>query len=58
MNQIIIDYKEDLKQYENKNQNETEKPNINEENISEKYLQNFMLIYIWITPIKVNMNQC
>ena len=26
-------------------------------NISEKYLQNYMLIYVWITEIKANINQ-
>ena len=34
--QLSTDYKEDLKQYENENQNERDKPNINEEKYIKK----------------------
>ena len=51
---LSTDYKEDLKQYENKSQNETDRPNINEE----KYIRKASSkLYAWIAPIKINMNQ-
>ena len=43
--ELSTDYKEDLKQYENKNQNETEKPNINEEQYIRKV---FSKLYAYI----------
>ena len=56
--QLSTDYKEDLKQYENDNQNERDKSNINEEKyLFRKHPQNYMHTYIWMMLIKANMNQ-